>query len=223
MLDNNYIVDRIEDISRLYTEKLQPLIILIEVNEQTYPIGVLNEVRSYVDHICKCFKKDFTDEQKEKNIKNAYEHIIRAIIDCYKILIYYNLNLLENLKEEFPTVDFHDVDNGEFYTKYYEIEYNIKEKFRIAKRVEIEGKEEIDTIMKLYENTFNESENIKTFIDENRSKIEWTRLKYKKQKVRNVIAWLISIIVTCILTNNNQQILQWFIDILEYIKNTLAK
>ena len=216
-------IDKVEDISNLYINELQPLLILIETNEQTYPIEILNETRCYCDHISKCFNKNITNEQKDKNIKNAYEHVVRAVICCYKTLISHNLKLLKNLEKEYPTVDFHDVDNGDFYPKYYLLETDVKEGYKTARQLEIEDKTPCYDIMTYYKEVFNTSNHIKEFINENRSKIEWTRLKYRKQKIRSKIAWLISIIVTCILTNNNQQILEWLINLFENIKNLLGK
>ena len=220
---NSTITEKIEEISNLYIDTLKPLIILIEVNETIYPIEILNDVRGYADHISKCLCNNLTEEQKEYNVNKAYEHITRAIIDCYKILIVYNFELLEKLKKEYPTVDLHDVDNGEFYIKYNRIEYNVKEKLKNVKYKEENDIFSIVELGKMYEDVFNESESIKSFIESNRSKIEWTRLKYKKHKIRSSIAWIISIILTCILTNNNQQILQWIIDFLKKKKNIIAK
>lgn len=220
--ENEKITDKVEEISNLYINVLKPLIILIEVNETIYPVEILNEIRGYADHISKCFYKNMPDEQKVDNINKAYLHIVNGVIDCYKILIIYNLELLDKLNKDYPTVNFHDVDNGEFYIKYNKIEHDVKEKLRDVKYKEAEGTYDLNCLMKEYEEVFLESNNIEMFIEKNRSKIEWTRLKYKKTKIKSNVAWLISIVITCILTNNNQQILQWIINLLECLKNILG-
>ena len=50
------------------------------------PVGVLVELENALSHIFVAFNPNVSREVKEENVKKAYNHILRASLDCYKLL-----------------------------------------------------------------------------------------------------------------------------------------
>ena len=63
------------------------------------PQQILIELENVVSHISQVFNPNVTPQEKDKNIEKACGHLIRATLDCYKLLwikIYEQLNIIKD-------------------------------------------------------------------------------------------------------------------------------
>lgn len=82
-----------------YLSSVVPLIESYEVLSNTFPIGILNEIRAVFTHMAKAAALTGV-EQKESQIKKARGHMTRALRDCYK----YNCMAMEDQYKDFMSV-----------------------------------------------------------------------------------------------------------------------
>lgn len=78
-----------------YLNIVTPLITRYEVLSNTFPIGILNEMRAIFTHLAKA--NEASESNKEKEINKACGHLTRMIRDAYK----YNCLALENKYSQF--------------------------------------------------------------------------------------------------------------------------
>lgn len=72
-----------QKICERYLADVCGLISLYETLETKFPMGILNEIRNIFTHLSKATVSKDSNE-KEKELKNANEHLKRAIRDGYK-------------------------------------------------------------------------------------------------------------------------------------------
>lgn len=77
--------DKLNVLLSEYANVVNPLIVEYEVENNEFPIEILNEIRAIVGHIVRAAA---TKEEAEisENIKKAYSHVKRATLDGYKYL-----------------------------------------------------------------------------------------------------------------------------------------
>lgn len=75
-----------EEYKKVYSEYLEvivPLVSFYESISNSFPIGILNEIRAIFTHIAKSVILE-SDKDKKGQIEKAKGHMMRAIRDCYK-------------------------------------------------------------------------------------------------------------------------------------------
>lgn len=183
----------IEEIYYKYNKELRNLIILLEVRLNKFPIGILNEIRSFNDHISRTYLRDDSVD-KEKEIELSIRHIDRARLDCYKALLIDGENKVSNFKKNYRLVNLGDVDSGKFYPEYNKKLNEARNNVIEAKLSECKGNSHREKTIELYHNAFLKYEDIDKFISENFEKLTWSSCYQKKQFwKRNVISFLVSI------------------------------
>ncbi|MHB1254124.1 MAG: hypothetical protein ACYCZ1_08145 [Candidatus Humimicrobiaceae bacterium] len=70
-MGNVNIPDLIKDLYQDYNNCVRPLIVLVETQTNKFPIGLLNEIRAFNDHISRAFIDDLSDNNK-KDSKMAF-------------------------------------------------------------------------------------------------------------------------------------------------------
>jgi hypothetical protein len=67
------------------------------------PLQILIELENAVSHISQVFNPEATQQEKDKNIEKAYNHLLRVTLDCYKLLwvsIHDQLKIIEGDKSK---------------------------------------------------------------------------------------------------------------------------
>lgn len=204
--------------SQLYNEYLyviKPLIAEIEALYEQFPIGILNEIRAFNDHVARCFIENTSDDEIERQLNKAKSHNERILLDCYKYLNVWYHDTTNNFEKEFKNIDLTIIDNGEFFNTYNTIKKEAIDLTRYAKMNE----NKLDEIsFNNYQNSYNKWSELYSFYHDNIQKLNWAKTRIKKSKVRTkviaAILWILSLIITIfvgsILTNNNQAIVDAF-------------
>jgi len=100
-----------------YNSVIKPLIIQIESLYESFPLQIHNELRSFNDHVARCFLTDSAINIDDELIK-AKGHIKRTIFDAFKVLNIYHHDNLIKFEKQTKNVDLLQVQDGEFYVKY---------------------------------------------------------------------------------------------------------
>lgn len=92
------IEERVNKIYSKYINIITEQINRYETLMNSFPIGILNEIRAVFTHLARA--SFLSDGAKEKQIEKAEGHITRAIRDCYK----YNCLAIEDKYKEFMSL-----------------------------------------------------------------------------------------------------------------------
>jgi len=115
MESEKYIFEEVEKLYLEFSKTVKPLIATVEAEREEFPIGILNEVRAFNDHIARCFAekndKDYVNQQLDK----ARNHITRICLDCYKILIFTYKDRIDHFNKINKKVDLGMVSDGIFF------------------------------------------------------------------------------------------------------------
>ena len=141
------------------------------------PRQILIELENTFAHISQYFNPELNIQDKNKNLAKAYDHLIRATLDCYKLLWVTMHEQLEDIeKDESKRKLGLNISETEFRTKFQEIKKLAQEARRIEmtsvglapiaalnkyKEVVKDGYELIDTID---ENKMQEIKSLKIFV-----------------------------------------------------------
>lgn len=74
-----------KEILNTYLTKISPLMIEYEDITNEFPVGIFNEVRAIFFHFAKYETLSSTSD-KNREMNKAYNHMIRALRDCYKYI-----------------------------------------------------------------------------------------------------------------------------------------
>lgn len=189
--------DRIRIIFDKYLKYISPLVFELELQDVQFPTAILNEIRGTFTHLAKSYVY-INEEEKEKNIGLAENHIKRAILDCYK---YSCFSYLEEYKEYIRINEPYDldyIDNGEFLKELNRIKKFASEKLFVAKEAEISEDKSSDDVYELYENSYNEFVRLHKFIESAAEKLRGLKAKNKKKdKVSVFLAvsgWIVGLL-----------------------------
>ncbi len=109
------IIDKVNALYISYNEKIRPLIILVESELNKFPIGLLNEIRAFNDHISRAFIDELEDGKKNEELNTAHRHIDRSRYECYKILLVNEEIKNSQFLKNYPSVKLGDIDSGNFF------------------------------------------------------------------------------------------------------------
>lgn len=204
----NFVVDNnntnvLGDLYGDYRNVIKPLLAEIEANYQKFPTALLNEIRAFNDHISRCYYQNTSEEEISKQLEKARSHIDRMILDCYKYLNVYYSDKIKKIEKQIKNIDITSIDNGEFYINYSKLKQEAINKVKVAKKEE--NKTKINSFQN-YEQSYNAYTELDDFVTSNLSKIMWARAKFYTNKIVVAIIWVLSLIGTSLLTNNNQKI-----------------
>lgn len=204
--------DKEKNIHVQYLDIISPLIGVLEVEDQEYPVEILNEIRAMFTHLSR-YKVD----NKESELDSAENHVKRAILDCYKYLCIAHKEHFTRFRNSYRDVDFTYANNGAFLPGLDELENEADKLYKIAKTVDISKKKkmddgsissiEIDELYQLYEDAYNKHCEVKRYIEENNQAILHASMQsLHNKKVSNglnltsIIVTSVSIVVTVAVT-----------------------
>lgn len=99
---------------RDYTEKLKPVLAMVESYTQEFPGPILNEIRALNDHVSRCFNTERSEADCLQEIKKGHGHLVRAILDCYKCLLIAYDGDVKDFFAHYKDVCIAVVDDGKF-------------------------------------------------------------------------------------------------------------
>ena len=118
---------KLDDVFEFYREHFVPAYSDLVVSLNAKPDQIVTEIENTLSHVAQYFNPDLSEEKKEENVKKAYNHLVRATLDCYKLLCV-------KLKEQIEKIII-DPRAREFYKDYYDF---VKE-FKKAREIELEN------------------------------------------------------------------------------------
>ncbi|HJH31159.1 MAG TPA: hypothetical protein C5S50_02990 [Methanosarcinaceae archaeon] len=156
------------------------------------PRQMLIELENTLAHISQYFNSELDISDKDENIAKAYNHLVRATSDCYKLLwvtLYEQLIIIE--KDEFKRKFGLNISEKEFRTKFQ----SIKKLAQEARRIELTsiGLASMTSLSK-YKEVVKDSYELIDTIDEDKLRDINTlkRFVFSKEFIIGIIAGLIS-------------------------------
>lgn len=211
---NSDFFERLTPLYNKYNGVIKPLIAEIEVRFESFPISIFNEIRAFNDHVSRCYLKPDDEEWLNNQIYKAGGHIERIILDCYKFL---NVSLYDSVIKKFDKqyrgVDLSNINNGDFLIQYKNIAKEIVVRLKEAKSKEV--LEDKGESISIYEEVHNRYTELEDLIEQNCRNLYWAKGKFYVNKVWKIILWLVSAIVSGIVST-------WLLpynEIVDYIKS----
>lgn len=144
--------DQINQIFSLYREKVNSLISVYNALENSFPIGVINELRDVFSHMTQSL---LTKESTEidRHLDKAQRHLKRAVVDAFKYASMAFSKVYDDFKESYKHVDLSYVDNGEFLPKLTKLNTEAEILMHKAKMIE-SGIHNVEDMYVAYESAF---------------------------------------------------------------------
>jgi len=145
--------EQINQLFSLYKEKVNPLISVYNALENSFPIGVINELRDVFSHLTQSFlARD--DEEIRRHSDKADRHLKRAVVDAFKYTSMAYSKVYDDLKETYKHVDLSNVDNGQLLPKLTKLNAEAEQLMHNAKMIESNIHDD-ETMYAAYEASFN--------------------------------------------------------------------
>lgn len=206
--------ERLTPLYNKYNNVIKPLIAEIEVRFESFPTSIFNEIRAFNDHVSRCYLKPDDEEWINSQIHKAEGHIERMILDCYKFL---NVSLYDSVikkfDKEYKGVDLSNINNGDFLIQHKKVTREIVVGLKEAKSKEV--MEDKSESIAIYEEVHNKYTELEDLIELNCRNLFWAKGKFYTNRILRIILWLISAIVSGIVS----ACLLPYSEIVEYIKS----
>ncbi|MHB8281051.1 MAG: hypothetical protein ACYDIA_25955 [Candidatus Humimicrobiaceae bacterium] len=195
-MGNVNIPDLIKDLYQDYNNCVRPLIVLVETQTNKFPIGLLNEIRAFNDHISRAFLDDLSDDNKKDELKAAERHLYRTKYDCYKVLILNEEDNIQKFLNQYINIKIADVGSGRFYLKFKNILINAKQLAREGKQLESKGRYYFKEALELYEKSYATYLELGKFIEDNDDNLIYAISNLREKNKKEIIVGLIIGIVS---------------------------
>lgn len=174
------ITDKIDSLYRIYNDTIRPLIILVESELITFPIGLLNEIRAFNDHISRAFIDEIEDGKKHEELETARRHINRSKYECYKVLLVNEDIKNRQFLRQYRNIKLGDVDSGKFYPRFKELLIKSRELAKEGKKLESKGDSYREKAVDNFENAYLGYVELEKFIDDSKEKLIWSVCNERK-------------------------------------------
>ena len=210
----------LEELYRQYINPVKPLLAEIEAVYEKFPLPLYNEIRAMNDHVARAFtaeddkegNKKKTKEQKEtEQIEKAGGHIDRITRDCYKFLNLYYKREAEKFDRSICSIEPRTTNDYERMAEYGRLSDNATNLVEFAKQ-----NEHLVTNEKTYRNfqdAYNAYKDLHKFIVNNRRDVLSMKRKRSFRIVGSITFSIFTFILGCIITNNNQAIVDVFLNL----------
>lgn len=200
--------EKIYDLNDGYENVVKPLLATIESLSEKMPISIYNESRAFTDHLARCYvhfdDKTYIDEQ----LSRAGRHLNRMIMDCYKELFIIYYQRIEEFKIYTKRVDLSYVASGNFYVTYRQLLDDAEQKKVEAKKCVSYEEDYIK-----FEQACLAYSELDKHIQKNLVEIQTVKLKSNGKRIIGFLAWLIATVISALLANNNQSIIDFIANI----------
>lgn len=182
-----------------YNEIFKPLLAEVETRYESQPIVIFNEIRSFNDHIARCFLEGRDDKYIAEELRKARGHIKRAIYDCFKFLnVSYHKAILR-FEKEIKNIDMTLIgEDAKFYRKYKKLKYKVITTIKEAKINEARASE---TAFDKYQETYNLYVKLDNLIEKNIMYIKRLKTKFTLSRLYKFFFWLLSAVIAGIISN----------------------
>lgn len=180
---------REKDIYEQYQKTISYFIVELEVRDVEFPVEIFNEIRSIFTHLARFKLQNSLDD-----LTSAERHVKRAILDCYKYMCVSYAEEISQFRESYRKVDLKIADNGAFLPKLDQLEHKAKMSCLLAKRAEITSQASEDELYKLFEEAYNNYENLSSFLNDSYEAILFASSHSKRSNVITIISTIITII-----------------------------
>lgn len=171
-----------------YNNDVKLLIGAVEAKTESFPIQIWNEIRAFNDHIARCYLPEATDAFIAAQIKSADGHLLRIILDCYKVL---NIAMHRKYVSWFKITHFfvrlESVNDGRFLVEYERLVYVAGNYKKEAKVIESKNKDLALEKFDLAYQTYNELE---IHIQKNQHGLARASSNLLKQMVKSIVIFL---------------------------------
>ncbi|MBR5509234.1 MAG: hypothetical protein IKV59_04195 [Lachnospiraceae bacterium] len=159
------------------------------------------------DHVARAFTAN-DDEKATQQIEKAFNHINRITRDCYKFLNLFYKKEAEKFDRSICSVEPRTTEDYKRMADYGSLSDCATNLVELAKQKEHLVSDE-ETYQN-YENAYNAYRELHQFIVDNRRDVLSMNRKRKSRAVGSLMFSIVTFILGCIVTNNNQAILDVF-------------
>lgn len=145
--------DQITQLFSLYREKVNPLISIYNSLENSFPIGVINELRDIFSHLTLSLLSSESSEI-DRHFDKAQRHLKRAVVDAFKYVSMAYSKVYDDFKKSYEHVDLGYIDQGNFLPKIVKLNAEAEDLMLKAKMIESELHDD-DAMYEAYEDAFN--------------------------------------------------------------------
>lgn len=193
-----------------YNNPIKPLLAEIETVYEKFPLALYNEIRAMNDHVARAVTA--TDDKKAaEQIDKAFRHINRITRDCYKFLDVYYKRESEKFDRSICSIEPRSTDDYERMAKYGKLSdtaTNLVEKAKANEHLVTE-----EETYRNFQNAYKAYRELHRFIVENRREVLSMKRKKRWKFVGSFLFSVFTFILGCILTNNNQEIVDVFMNL----------
>lgn len=200
----------LKELYQQYNDPVKPLLAEIEAIYEKFPLALYNEIRAMNDHVARAVTATDDDKATEQ-IQKASNHINRITRDCYKFLNLYYKREAEKFDRSICSIEPRTTEDYKCMAEYGRLSDTATNLVEIAKK-----NEHLVTDEKTYQNfqkAYNAYRELHKFIVRNRRDV-WSMKRKKRLKlVGSLFLSIFTFILGCILTNNNQEIVDVFMNL----------
>ena len=169
----------------------------VEATLAELPAAILNEIRSYNDHISRCYWDSATPESNANNIVKAESHLKRAVFDCIKhLLVFYTVEC-KKFDRQTRNIDLTLVADGTFYQEYRMMR---SQAIALNKKAKIIESQDPEKAFDTFQDAFNTWCALFSRIEENTPAINRARLKSRGMMVLTVLLWLLAAVASGVIS-----------------------
>jgi hypothetical protein len=186
-----------------YSIPVKPLLAEIEAVYEKFPLALYNEIRAMNDHVARAFMA--TDNvEATKQIEKAANHINRITRDCYKYLDLYYKREAEKFDRSICAIEPRTTEDYKRMADYGRLSDTATSLVEFAKKNEHLVSDE--ETYKNFQKAYNAYRELHEFIVNNRREVLSMERKNRYRVLGSVLLSVFTFILGCILTNNNQKI-----------------
>lgn len=197
----------LKKIYECYANQAKPLLADIEALYERFPLPLYNEIRSLNDHVARAYIQEDNDKVGEQ-IEKAQRHMNRIVRDCYKFLNLYYKREAEEFDKKIIYIQPREQTEYELMAEYGRLSDVAIQSVEYAKKNESTASDEATYAN--YEKSYNAYTALHDFIVLNRHNVFMMAHRERRGKINSVILSIITFIIGCIVTNNNQAIIEAF-------------
>lgn len=199
----------LEKLYQQYNNPVKPLLAEIEAVYEKFPLALYNEIRAMNDHVARSFTA-VDDAKAKKQIEKAANHINRITRDCYKYLNLYYKREAEKFDRNICSIEPRTTDDYKRMAEYGSLSDKATNLVEVAKHNEHLVSDE-ETYQN-FQNAYKAYRELHDFIVDNRRDVLSMNRKKRYRVVASVFFSIFTFILGCILTNNNREIVDAFMN-----------
>lgn len=200
----------LEKLYQQYNNPIKPLLAEIEAVYEKFPLALYNEIRAMNDHVARAVTA--TDAQKAtEQLQKAISHVNRITRDCYKFLDLHYKKEAEKFDRSICSVEPRDTKDYQRMAEYGRLSDNATYLVEKAKKNEHLVTDE-ETYQN-FQNAYNAYKELHEFIVKNRREVFSMNRKRRLKLIGSIAVSIITFILGCIATNNNQEIVDVFMNL----------